>query len=97
MYDNQIANGQLSNEAQRIANQMANLQYILSRYNYSGNIDIPIAEEDALAMGLSKKADGTYPTIREIQKAYADLQYTAYENYDLRMLAAELALQQQYK
>ena len=90
-------NADLDLQSKQIANRMANLQEILSRYNYSGNIDIPISEEDAVAMGLSKKADGTYPTIREIQKAYSDLQYTAYENYDLRILAAELALQQQYQ
>lgn len=77
MYDNQIANGQLSNEAQRIANQMANLQYILSKYQYSGNTDTPISENDAVAMGLSRKADGTYPTIKEIQEVYARLQAAA--------------------
>ena len=64
-------------EAQRIANQMANLQYILSKYQYSGNTDTPISENDAVAMGLSRKDDGTYPTIKEIQEVYARLQAAA--------------------
>lgn len=90
-------NADLDIQAKQISNQMAQLQAILSKYQYGGNADIPISAEDAAAIGLSRKADGTYPTIREIQKAYSDLQYTGFENYDLRMLAAELAMQQQYK
>lgn len=56
---------------------MAKIQEVLSKYQYSGNIDAPIAEEDALAMGIGKKADGTYPSIRDIQEQYATLQAAA--------------------
>lgn len=85
MYNNQIESGRLSNEAQRISNQMSNIQAVLSKYQYSGNIDTPINAEDAVAMGLTKKADGTYPSIRDIQTVYANLQAEmnkiAWENY----------------
>lgn len=94
-YTRRALNQQL--EQGDISNKAANLEFILSKYQYGGNVDAPISEEDAAAMGIGKKADGTYPSIREIQKAYADLKYDVFQNYDLRTLAAELALQQQYK
>lgn len=86
----QAAQAALSTQAQQLTN-------MLSKYQYSGNIDTPISAEDAQAAGIPRKADGTYPTIREIQNSYADLQYGNFENYDLRTLAAELALRAQYK
>lgn len=86
----QIEQARLSTQAQRLSN-------ILSKYQYGANIDAPISAEDAQAAGIQAKADGTYPSIREIQNGYANLQYDVFENYDLRTLAAELALQQQYK
>ena len=75
--DLDLESKQLSNTSQRITNQMAKIQEVLSKYQYSGNIDAPIAEEDALAMGIGKKADGTYPSIRDIQEQYATLQAAA--------------------
>lgn len=61
-------------ESGDIANKMSNMQYVLSKYSYSGNLDTQISPEDASAMGISAKADGSYPTIREIQETYARLQ-----------------------
>lgn len=59
--------------AQEIANNTANVELILTRLQSSGNMDTQISKEDARIMGISKKADGTYPTIREIQEVYARL------------------------
>lgn len=70
-YENNL---DLDLQAKQLANQMSNLQYILSKYQYSGNIDVPISSEDAKAIGMTQKADGTYPTIKEIQEVYARLQ-----------------------
>lgn len=89
-------NADLDLQAKQISNQMAAMQSVLSKYQYSGNIDMSISAEDAAMAGIPRKADGTYPTIREIQNAYANLQYDVFENYDLRTLAAELAMKQQY-
>lgn len=89
-------NADLDLQTKQINNQMAAMQSVLSKYQYSGNIDMPISAEDAAIAGIPRKEDGTYPTIREIQKAYANLQYDVFENYDLRTLAAELAMKQQY-
>ncbi len=89
-------NADLDLQAKQISNQMAAMQSVLSKYQYSGNIDMPISAADAAMAGIPKKEDGTYPTIREIQNAYANLHYDVFENYDLRTLAAELAMKQQY-
>ena len=59
--------------AQEIANNAANVELILTKLQSSGSMDTQISEEDARIMGISKKADGTYPTIREIQEVYARL------------------------
>lgn len=71
-YQEAILNQQI--ESGDISNQMAKLQYVLSKNQYSGNIDEPISAEDARLLGATMKADGTYPTIREIQENYSRLQ-----------------------
>lgn len=66
----QLEQARLSTQAQQLSN-------ILSKYQYGGNIDVPISAADAQTAGVSAKADGTYPTIREIQEHYAMLQAAA--------------------
>lgn len=62
-------------QAKRISNQISALQSII--YRYSGNLDSPISDADAMTAGIAKKADGTYPTAREIQEAYSRLMAAA--------------------
>ena len=66
----QIKQASLATQAQQLSN-------VLSKYQYSGNPDAPISAADAQAAGIGPKADGTYPSIREIQEYYASLQAAA--------------------
>lgn len=68
----------LANEGQKLANEGAGLanwqtqfQNLITKYGY--NSDIPISAAEAEALGLPRKADGTYPTMREMQTSMAIL------------------------
>lgn len=78
--DRYAQNADLDLQAKQINNQMLAMQSVMSRYPYSGNADIPISAEDAAMAGIPRKADGTYPTIREIQNVYANLWYDVFGN-----------------
>ena len=67
-------NADLDLQAKRISNQMNNLKYIIYKYSYAASPDTQISAADAQAIGMSRKADGTYPTIREIQETNARLE-----------------------
>ena len=53
----------------------SNLERVLGKYSYNGDRNRQISAEDAALLGISPKADGTYPTIGEIYDEYAYLQY----------------------
>lgn len=68
-------NADLDLQSKQIASQLAAMQGILSRYTYTP--DTPISARDAQMAGITPKADGTYPTARELQENYARLNAAA--------------------
>lgn len=95
----QIEQGDLSTQAQRISNQMAAMQSVISRYMYNPNV--PISAEDAASAGIPPKSDGSYPTAQELQENCARLEAAAnligWRNYGLQELQDTLSTQMQYK
>ena len=69
--DLNIQNQENQNRMQELEIWNANFQKILTSIGYS---DRPITETEALEMGVNPKADGTYPTGRELMTAYGELQ-----------------------
>ncbi len=80
IYTNQYADElALANESQRLANESAGLdnwvkrfQNLITQHSY-GEPDRPLTAEEAAYVGIAPKEDGTYPTMREMQRWYAEM------------------------
>lgn len=77
-----------ANDDARLANLMNRIQYVLSKYSYGADYDKQLSAEDAAILGIGPKADGTYPTISQINDVYARLQ--AQQEYILQSKLATI-------
>lgn len=69
-----LRQAELEVEAQEIANHMDRMTDIVTKYAFSGDVNTQISPDDAAALGIKPKSDGTYPTIMDVQVAYTLLE-----------------------
>lgn len=71
-----LSNQSLSEQirSQELENWNTNFQKILTSLSYDPNGDRQLSEREALELGIYQREDGSYPTVREMQKSFATLQ-----------------------
>lgn len=65
--ENEVKSGQIANTVDEMA-------MVLQKYAYGGDYNKQISPQDAAILGISPRADGTYPTIMDVNVAYTVLE-----------------------